>query len=89
MLAGFFLFVFFVAACEHPLDRVIGDTSYVEVIGYNKPVLEGASITFHCPPGMELIGYGSATCMGNGEWEPDPQNITCNESKYSQSMIIL
>ena len=68
---------------------MIDDTSYVEIIGYNKPALEGASITLRCPTGMrELIGSERATCMGNGDWEPDLQSVTCNESKYSHCMII-
>ena len=39
--------------------------------------LEGCSITFSCPPGWEVNGPNSATCTGNGEWEPDPTGLMC------------
>ena len=38
---------------------------------------EGATFNFSCPPGLVLIGPNSTTCMGNGEWEPDPSEVTC------------
>ena len=43
----------------------------------NNVFLEGANVTFTCPPGQVLIGYSTSTCMGNGEWEPDPREVTC------------
>ena len=30
-------------------------------------------------PGLVLIGPNSATCMENGEWEPDPSKFMCNK----------
>ena len=39
--------------------------------------MEGASLTFLCPPGLTLIGPESSRCMGNGEWEPDPREAVC------------
>ena len=39
---------------------------------------EGSTISFSCPPGFVLTGPDSATCTGNGEWEPDPRGTTCN-----------
>ena len=39
--------------------------------------LEGTNITFSCPPGMVLTGPTTVTCMGNGEWEPDPTEVQC------------
>ena len=41
------------------------------------PALEGTSVTFACPPGLELVGLNTTTCMGNGEWEPDPMGAKC------------
>ena len=43
--------------------------------GYQDPALEGVNITFSCHGG--LIGPNSATCTGNGEWEPDPREVNC------------
>ena len=47
------------------------------VMGYTDPALEGQSITFACPPYWTLNGSNSSTCMGNGEWEPDPGEVEC------------
>ena len=44
-------------------------------VGYVDPALEGQTITFTCPPGQILDGCRSSMCMGNGEWEPDPQRF--------------
>ena len=44
----------------------------------SNPALEGTNITFSCPLGMVLTGpTGVATCMRNGEWEPDPGRVQC------------
>ena len=47
------------------------------VMGYTDPALEGQNITFACPPYQTLNGSNSSTCMGNGEWEPDPREVEC------------
>jgi hypothetical protein len=46
-------------------------------VGYVDPALEGQAIMFICPRGQILNGSNSATCMGNGEWEPDPREVEC------------
>ena len=46
-------------------------------VGYVDPALEGQTITFTCPPGQILNECRSSMCMGNGEWEPDPQEVQC------------
>ena len=55
------------AKCENPL---VADNS-VRITGYHNPALEGATLTFSCPPGKTLIGPNITTCMENGEWEPN------------------
>ena len=67
------------------------------VKGYhdNLPV-EGSNITFSCPPGFILIGPNSTICVENGEWEPDPSGLMCNDSRgiiqyqdfYSNTVLI-
>ena len=47
------------------------------VDGYEDPALEGQNIIFSCPSELVMIGPNSATCMGNGEWEPDPREVAC------------
>ena len=41
--------------------------------------LEGAIATLSCPTssGLLLNGPIAATCMGNGEWGPDPRMVAC------------
>ena len=46
-------------------------------VGYVDPVLEGQNIIFTCPSGQILNGSITSTCMENGEWEPDPQEVQC------------
>ena len=46
-------------------------------VGYEDPALEGQIITFTCAPGQILNGSSQATCMGNGNWEPDPGKVEC------------
>ena len=46
-------------------------------VGYVDPALQGQNIIFTCPPDHILNGSNSSTCMGNGEWEPDPGEVEC------------
>ena len=46
-------------------------------VGYEDPALEGQNITYSCPPGQILNGSNSSTCMRNGKWEPDPEEVEC------------
>ena len=55
-------------------EEVVGSVS---AIGrYSNLTIEGATVDFLCPPGWVLIGSNSSTCMGNGEWEPNPMART-------------
>ena len=51
-------------------------TKVCSIGNYGKPSLEGEGIRFSCPKRV-LIGPNSTTCMGNGEWEPDPRKVAC------------
>ena len=66
--------LYHVGKCFDPLtlanDGVIVD-------GYEGPALKGGNIIFSCRDGLTLIGPNSATCMGNGEWEPDLSDVEC------------
>ena len=60
--------------CSDPLT--LADIKVIAV-GYEDPALEGENIMFACPPGLIFSGANSSTCMGNGEWEPDPREVHC------------
>ena len=49
--------------------------------------LEGTSVTFSCPPGLVLIGHSTSTCMGSGEWEPDPTEVECKGESNNNDCI--
>ena len=51
-------------------------TSVLTMLDRN-PALEGSSVNLSCPPGLVLTGPNTTTCMGNGEWEPDPMEAMC------------
>ena len=69
---------YILAICSHPVEQL---EDSVRVIGYEKPALRGTNVTLACPTGMTLNGSDTLTCMGNGEWEPDPNKPKCkNES---------
>ena len=64
--------------CENPEAQLKLEHS-VEVIGYlsETAAVMGSNISFGCPPGLVLTGPNSSTCLGNGEWEPDPRDVRC------------
>ena len=51
--------------------------SYVRINGNQNSTAESTNITLSCPPGLVLSGPSTSTCMGNGEWEPDPRELEC------------
>ena len=63
------------------LTKVSNDSSPIIVENNEALPVEGSNITFSCPPGLVLVGYQSAKCMENGEWEPDPSQLMCNNSQ--------
>ena len=64
------------ASCGYPVSDSIDQA--LRVIGYKAPMLEGSSIKLDCFPGYAFIGpSNSSTCMGNGEWQPDPREVEC------------
>ena len=64
----------YIGKCSDPLI-LANDGVIVE--GYEDPALEGENIIFSCRDELTLIGPNSATCMENGEWEPDPSIVEC------------
>ena len=66
-----------VHACTIPVNCGSPLASSVLVMGYNGVALKGDSVSFTCSSGLVLSGPNSSTCMGNGEWEPDPREVAC------------
>ena len=83
----------FVANCGN-LAAKVKNQSTLTIEYYDYPALdvEGASVTFACPPGLMLSGPNASTCMGNGEWEPDPRDVECKSKLINtsrQSLILM
>ena len=63
----------YAANCGYPTSV---DNS-LKIVGYNAPMLEGSNISFSCLSQCAFIDPNASTCMGNGEWKPDPRNLKC------------
>lgn len=50
----------------------------INTTGSRNPARAGDSVKFYCPSG-ELVGLSNTTCQGGGNWEPDPNEITCTQ----------
>ena len=75
-----------IVTCGHPFrDRTSGDL-LILMIGCMDPAMEGATVTLVCPPQYALIGPNTTTCMGNGEWEPDPREVEC-KGRYCKCFV--
>ena len=72
--------------CSNPLELTHIN---VMVLGYEEPSLEGNSVTFACPAGLIPTGSYSSTCMRNGEWEPNPREVTCTSGQETTTTITL
>ena len=60
--------------------------SPVEVVDYRDnglPADAGTTVNLTCPPNLSLIGPNSTSCIGNGEWEPDPSGVMCTKGNYN------
>ena len=52
----------------------------ISVNGYSDPAVEGTTVNLRCSSlgrQFQLTGPNRTTCMGNGEWEPDPRGVEC------------
>jgi hypothetical protein len=82
-----------IANCGHPemLFTVRNDSDSVPNIVATDNLIpievEGATVTFSCPPGFELIGSRTATCTENRKWEPDPSGLMCNISNSKGNSV--
>ena len=61
------------AKCRYPVVADLDE--HVKIMGYSDPAVKGSNISFGCSSGLE---FTTATCMRNGEWEPDPRELECN-----------
>ena len=53
-----------------------------------EPAIEGATLTFDCPPQFVLTGPNNTTCMGNREWEPDPRKVGCKGRLHNYQALL-
>ena len=71
---------FITAQCRN-LRLAGANDSKLYVMYSDLRLIQGTMVNFSCPPGLILNGTVSAACAGNGEWEPDPQDVKCIYSK--------
>ena len=68
---------FYVVKCTSPL-RLLTEHNKQLTLNYSNPALEGTIAVFSCSSsGYLLTGPSTSTCMGNGEWGPDPRQVQC------------
>lgn len=60
------------ANCGYPVS---GTSS--SLTNFTDPATPGMLVTFSCSENSVLTGPDSATCMDNGQWEPDPREVKC------------
>lgn len=61
--------------CDSPLHLLFEEVVIAE---YGYPAIVGTIAVFGCnSSGYVLNGPSTATCMGNGEWIPDPGQVQC------------
>ena len=75
--------------CGHPLQNATFLDDILMITGYVEPAMEGATVTFECPPQYVITGPNTTTCMGNGEWEPDPREVECNGMPLPSTLQII
>ena len=63
-----------IGKCKYPVP---GDDMATFLSHTEGPLIEGSNITYNCSPGLKVIESNMSTCMNNGQWEPDPMDITC------------
>ena len=64
--------------CRSLLRLLGSDDGSIRINGYRDPAIEGTDATLECStPNLLLLGPNTVTCMGNGEWEPDPRQVLC------------
>ena len=74
--------------CGHPFqDRTSSDNDSIIVIGCTDPAMQGTTLSFVCPSYYVLVGPNTTTCIGNGEWEPDPKEVECRGMYCTNSLI--
>ena len=60
--------------CQNPARLV---DELIDVVDFREPATRGTDVTLACISGLMLIGPNTSTCMGNGEWEPNPSEAEC------------
>ena len=49
--------------------------------------MEGSALLYQCNPGFGPVGEMTAVCAANGNWSPDPADVTCREIGMQRAII--
>ena len=67
--------------------------SSLNVLDYSEPAVQGTIVSLNCSrPEEVLVGSNTITCMDDGQWVPDPNQlqVNCegtNEINYHTSLL--
>lgn len=71
--------------CEHPFINKSLESSLF-IVNYSEPAVVGTTVSFKCSKqGPKLLGPNTTTCMNDGQWEPDPNQLSINN--YCKGMV--
>ena len=69
------------AQCISLLHLLSEENKSLVIANYSCPAIEETIAVFSCnSSGYRLTGPSTVTCMGNGEWVPDPRKVQCEGS---------
>ena len=69
--------------CRNPAGLV---HESIIITGSTKAATRGTNMSLTCNSGLMLSGPSTSTCMGNGEWEPDPREAECVDASTTVHM---
>ena len=76
----------FIGDCGYPTSK--DDSDVVTILSHTEgPWMEGNNITYSCTSDLMVTKINTSICMDNGQWEPDPTNITCT-GNYCNKIIM-
>lgn len=73
------IIICYTVRCVHPLHLLVNEQLMIKAESPQllMPSNINVSLSFSCKSPGVLTGPNSATCMEDGNWEPDPREVEC------------